>query len=218
MIQDIFLLEIIEFYLKFWLISLAMRWMLSFLPGRIFDLIRFTGNLARYPVKRLLYLIYGVQILETDFEKSLFKTEEVDDFDCRITSNVIAPLLILTYVGSFILYWANVLYDTKYSWISIILFILGFAIILMSAPDFREAEELLKTNLKSIFKWFAKLVFLALPTYFILHYLVGIEALSQGVFFIILLIPVYHHSRRNIGEKWVKSKKAKVLEADPFGE
>ena len=92
MIEDIFLLEIIEFYLKFWLISLAMRWMLSFLPGRIFDLIRFIGNLARYPVKRLLYLIYGVQILETDLEKSLFKTEEVDDFDCRITSNVIAPV------------------------------------------------------------------------------------------------------------------------------
>ncbi|OLS30273.1 MAG: hypothetical protein HeimAB125_19790 [Candidatus Heimdallarchaeota archaeon AB_125] len=219
MLEDIFLLEIIEFYLKFWLISLALRWILSFLPGRIFELIRFTGNLIRYPVKRLFYWIYGVKVLESDLEKSLFKTEEVDDFDCKMTANILAPLLILTYIGSFVLYWANQLYDnSQYNWIGIVLFILGFAIILTSAPDFRESEELLKTNIKSIFKWFAKLAFFALPTYFVLHYFVNIEALAQGMFFVILLIPLYHHRRKNTGEKWVKSKKAKLLEADPFGE
>jgi hypothetical protein len=219
MLEEIFLLEIIEFYLKFWLISLASRWILSFLPGRIFELIRFTGNLIRYPVKRFFYWLYGVKIIESDLEKSVFMTEEVDDFDCRITSNILAPLLILTYIGSFILYWANKLYETSpYTWIGIVLFILGFTIILTSAPDFKETEELLRTNLKSIFKWFAKLVFFALPLYFVLHYFVQIEALAQGIFFVVLLIPLYHHKRKNTGEKWIKSKKAKILEADPFGE
>ena len=68
-----------------------------------------------------------------------------------------------------------------------------------------------ETNIKSIFKWFAKLAFFALPTYFVLHYFVNIEALAQGMFFVILLIPLYHHRRKNTGEKWVKSKKAKKI-------
>ncbi len=218
MIEEMFFLDIIEFYLKFWLISLALRWVLSFLPWKIFEILRFIGNLIRYPVKRFFYWIYGVTVEETDFEKSVFLTEEVSDFDCRLTSNVIGPLLILTYIGSFILYWADQLYGTSYLWLSIVLYVLGFSIILMSAPDFKESEELLRVNVKSIFKWFGKLVLLAVPVYLLLHFLVGIETLAQGMFVLALFVPVYFHRKKESGETWRKSKKAKVVEADPFGE
>jgi len=218
MIEEMFFLEIIEFYLKFWLISLFLRWLLSFLPGKIFEIIRFIGNLVRFPVKLFFYWLYGVKVEETDYEKSVFITEEVTDFDCRITSNVAGPLLILTYIGSFIYYWANYLFDLQYLWISIVLFVLAFSIILMAAPDFHESKELLQVSVKSIFKWFGKVVLLCIPIYLILHYFVGIETLAQGAFILALLIPFYHHRRKDASEHFVKSKKAKVLEVDPFGE
>ena len=217
MIEDIFFLEIIEFYLKFWLISLFLRWILSFLPGKIFEIVSFLGNLIRFPVKRLFYWIYGVSVIETDFEKSEFITEEVVDFDCRITSNVTGPLLILTYVAAFIFYWANYLYNISYIWISIILFILAFAILLMSAPNLKETEELLQVSIKSIFKWFAKVLFLSLPLYFIIHFFVGNETLAQGVFVLTMLIPLYHHRSEDSSEKMMKTKKVKIQEVDPFG-
>ena len=169
MIEDMFFLNIIEFYLKFWLISLFLRWILSFMPGKIFELISFIGNLVRHPVKRLFYWMYGVEVLETDLEKSEFLTEEVDNFDCRITSNVIGPLLILTYIGSFIFYWAGYLYDIEQTWISITLYVLAFAIILMSAPSYHESEELIRVSIKSIFIWLAKVVVLCVPIYLLLH-------------------------------------------------
>ncbi len=218
MIEEMFFLDIIEFYLKFWLISLVLRWLLSFLPWKVFDILRFIGNLIRFPIKIFFYWVYGVKVEEKDFEKSIFITEEVSNFDCRITSNVIGPLLIQTYIGSFTLYWANQLYPTSYTWLSIVLYVIGFCIILMSAPDFKEAEELLRVSVKSILLWFGKLVLLAIPAYLLLHFLVGIEALAQGIFVLALLIPVYYHRKKESGEKWLKSKKAKVVEADPFGE
>ncbi|MCG3217263.1 MAG: hypothetical protein KAS63_11075 [Candidatus Heimdallarchaeota archaeon] len=219
MIEDMFFLEIIEFYLKFWLISLLLRWLLSFMPGKIFELISFVGNLIRYPVKRFFYWLYGVKVIETDLEKSLFLTEEeVNDFDCRMTSNVIGPLLILTYAGSFLFYWANYLYNINQIWISIVLYVLAFAIILMSAPSYHESEELIKVSIKSIFKWLGKIAVLSLPIYFLIYYLAGAETLAQGAFVLTLMIPFYHHKRDLKEEKMVKSKKAKVLEVDPFGE
>ena len=218
MIEDMFFLNIIEFYLKFWLISLFLRWILSFMPGKIFELISFIGNLVRHPVKRLFYWMYGVEVLETDLEKSEFLTEEVDNFDCRITSNVIGPLLILTYIGSFIFYWAGYLYNIEQTWISITLYVLAFAIILMSAPSYHESEELIRVSIKSIFIWLAKVVVLCVPIYLLLHYLVGIEVLAQGVFILTLMIPFYHHKSEGKEEKFVKTKKAKIVEADPFGE
>ncbi|MHA1200536.1 MAG: hypothetical protein ACTSQF_14545 [Candidatus Heimdallarchaeaceae archaeon] len=218
MIEEMFFLDIIEFYLKFWLISLALRWLISFLPWKVFDIFRFIGNLIRFPIKRFFYWIYGVKIEETDLEKSTFITEEVTDFDCRITSNIIGPLLIQTYIGSFILYWANELYPTSYTWLSIVLYIIGFCIILMSAPDFKETEELLRVSVKSIFKWFGKLVLLSIPAYLLIYFLVGIETLAQGIFILTLLIPVFYNRKKESGERWVKSKKAKIVEADPFGE
>jgi len=217
MIEEIFFLEIIEFYLKFWLISLFLRWILSFLPGKIFEMVSFVGNLIRFPVKRLFYWIYGVQVLETDFEKSEFVTEAVVDFDCRITSNVTGPLLILTYISAFIFYWANHLYNLSYIWISVILFILAFSIVLMSAPNLKESEELLQVNVKSILKWFAKILFLSLPLYFIIHFFVGNETLAQGVFVLSMLIPLYHHKSEISSEKMMKTKKVKIQEVDPFG-
>ena len=120
MIEEMFFLDIIEFYLKFWLISLALRFMLSFMPWKVLDIFRFMGNIIRFPIKRFFYWMYGVKVEETDLEKSVFITEEVADFDCRITSNVVGPLLIQTYIGSFAMYWANRLYPTDYTWISII--------------------------------------------------------------------------------------------------
>ena len=218
MIEDMFFLNIIEFYLKFWLISLFLRWIISFLPGKISDVIRFVGNLIRYPIKRFFYWVYGVSVIETDFEKSVFKTEELRDFDCRITSNILAPLFIQSYIGSFIYYWAQYSYEENYLWTSIILFVLAFSVILMAAPDYHECEEILKVSVKSIFKWAGKLIILSLPVYFIIHFLVGNEALAQGLFIISLLIPFYHHSIGEKEEPIMKSKKAKVLEVDPFGE
>jgi len=218
MIEDMFFLEIIEFYIKYWLISLFLRWVLSFMPGKIFELISFVGNLVRHPIKRFFYWLYGVKVLETDLEKSLFQTEEADSFDCRITANVIGPLLFLTYIGSFIFYWAQYLYEIEQTWISITLYVLAFAIVLMSAPSYHEAEELIRVSIKSIFIWLAKVVILCLPIYFLLHYLVGIETLAQGAFILALMIPFYHHRSEAKEEKFVKTKKAKILEADPFGE
>ena len=218
MIEEMFFLDIIEFYLKFWLLSLALRFILSFLPWKVFDILRFIGNLIRFPIKRFFYWIYGVKVEETDLEKSTFITEETDDFDCRMTSNVVGPLLIQTYIGSFILYWANQLYPTSYLWISIILYVFGFSIILMSAPDFKEAEDLVRVSVKSILKWFAKLVFLSIPAYLLIHFFVGSETLAQAVFVFTLLIPLYFNRKKESGERWIKSKKAKVAEVDPFGE
>jgi hypothetical protein len=88
----------------------------------------------------------------------------------------------------------------------------------MAAPDYHECEEILKVSIRSIFKWLGKVVVLALPIYFIIHYLVGNEALAQGLFIISLLIPFYHHSIQEKEEPMIKSKKAEILEADPFGE
>jgi hypothetical protein len=217
MIEEMFFLDIIEFYLKFWLISLALRFLLSFLPWKVFDILRFVGNIIRFPIKRFFYWIYGVRILETDLEKSVFITEEISDFDCRITSNIVGPLLIQTYIGSFMLYWANRLYPTSYLWLSIVLYTIGFCIVLMSAPDLKEVEDLLRVSVKSILKWLAKLCFLSIPAYLLIHFFVGIEALAQGVFVLTLLIPVYFNRKKESSEGWVRSKKAKV-EVDPFGE
>jgi hypothetical protein len=221
MIEEMFFLDIIEFYLKFWLISLAIRWIVSFLPWKIFDMLRFVGNIIRFPIKRVFYWIYGIKVEDTDLEKSIFTTEETRDFDCRITSNVLGPLFIQSYIGSFILYWANQLYATSYLWLSIVLYVIGFCIVLVSAPDLKEVEELLHVSVKSIFKWLGKLILFSIPAYLLLHFFVGIEALAQGVFVLTLLVPVYHNRRKadsTSGEKWVKSKKAKMVEADPFGE
>lgn len=221
MLEDMFFLDVLEFYLKFWLISMFLRWLMSFFPGKIPDIIRFVGNIFRFPVKKFFYWIYGVKVIETDYEKSKFVTEETRDFDCRMTSNVAGPLLILTYFGALILYWANYLYDGEYLWVSIILYVLGFAVILMSAPDLNESEELLRVSVFSIFKWFGKLVLLALPAYFLVHFFVGVETLAQAAFILTLLIPVYRLRKEKdeeTQEMFVKSKKAKILEADPFGE
>lgn len=218
MLEEMFFLDIIEFYLKFWLISLFLRWLMSFFPGKISEIVRFIGNMFRFPVKKMFYWIYGVQVLETDYEKSVFVTEEVRDFDCRITSNLAAPLLVLTYLGAIILYWANYLYYGEYTWVSIILYVLGFAIVLMSAPDLNETEELLHVSVVSIFKWVGKLVLLAIPAYLLIHFLVLNETLAQGVFVLAMLIPVYRLRKEETSESFIKSKKAKVLEADPFGE
>jgi len=218
MLEEMFFLDIIEFYLKFWLFSLFLRWLMSFFPGKVSEIVRFIGNIFRFPVKKLFYWIYGVKVLETDYEKSIFITEEVRDFDCRITSNVAAPLLILTYLGAIILYWANYLYGGEYLWLSIVLYVLGFSIVLMSAPDLNESEELLHVSVVSIFKWFGKLTLLAVPSYLLIHFFVGIETLAQAVFIFAMLIPVYRLRKDETAEKFIKSKKAKVLEADPFGE
>ena len=218
MLEEMFFLDIIEFYLKFWLISLFLRWLMSFFPGKISEIVRFIGNMFRFPVKKMFYWIYGVQVLETDYEKSVFVTEEVRDFDCRITTNIAAPLLVLTYLGAIILYWANYLYYGEYTWVSIILYVLGFAIVLMSAPDLNETEELLHVSVVSIFKWVGKLVLLAIPAYLLIHFLVLNETLAQGVFVLAMLIPVYRLRKEETSENFIKSKKAKVLEADPFGE
>lgn len=218
MIEDMFFLKIIEFYLKFWLISLFLRWIISFLPGKITDVIRFVGNIIRFPIKRFFYWVYGVSVIEKDFEKSIFITEELRDFDCRVTSNILAPLFIQSYIGSFIYYWAQYLYIENYLWSSIILFILAFVIILMAAPDYNECYQIIKVSVKSIFKWVGKIIALSLPVYFLVHFLVGNAALAQGLFIITLLIPVYHHSFHEREEPMIKSKKAKILEADPFGE
>ncbi|MBY9002032.1 MAG: hypothetical protein KGD64_14025 [Candidatus Heimdallarchaeota archaeon] len=218
MLEEMFFLNIIEFYLKFWLISLFLRWLMSFFPGKISEIVRFIGNMFRFPVKKLFYWIYGVHVLETDYEKSVFITEEVRDFDCRITSNIAAPLLVLTYLGAIILYWANYLYYGEYLWISIILYVLGFTIVLMSAPDLNETEELLQVSVVSIFKWVGKIALLSIPAYLLIHFFVGNESLAQAVFVLTMFIPVYRLRHEETSETFIKSKKAKVLEVDPFGE
>ncbi|MHA1687010.1 MAG: hypothetical protein ACTSYD_11500, partial [Candidatus Heimdallarchaeaceae archaeon] len=194
MYEEMFFLAIIDFFIKFWFFSLFFRWLIGFLPGKLSEMIRFIGNTVRFPVKRFFYWLYGVKVLETDLEKSLFKTEKVRDFDCRITSNIAGPLLILTYVSSIAFYWAHYLYNTGYKWLGITLYVFGFAVILMAAPDKNEVEELVHVSVKSVFKWVLKVAILSVPAYLLIHFLVGIETLAQGAFVLGLLVPFYFHS------------------------
>ncbi len=219
MFEVLFFLEIIEFYIKFWFVSLALRWLISFLPGKIMDMIRFLGNLVRFPIKRFFYFLYGVKVLETDFEKSLFETEEVKDFDCRITANITGPLLLLSYIGAFLLYFAQQFMDKDLLWIAIIFYVLGFSIILMSAPDIQETEQLLHVSVISIFKWLGKIVLFSLPLYLLIHHYVDNEVLAQVAFIITMLMPVYHHRSETEGVQVVKKNKKdmNILEVDPFG-
>jgi len=217
MFEDMFFLEILDFYVKFWLLSLLLRWMLSFLPGKLFDIVRYIGSIVRYPVKMFFYWLYGVKVEKVDLEEAVFQTEEVNDFDCRMTSNVVGPLLILTYIGSFLLYWANYFMKNNLSWLGIIFFAFAFSIILMSAPDLKEAESLVHVTIKSIFKWAGKVILISVPAYLLLHYFVGIKTLAQAVFILGLMVPFYFHKHKNAPEKELNVRTKNIIEADPFG-
>ncbi|MHA1398362.1 MAG: hypothetical protein ACTSSF_11780, partial [Candidatus Heimdallarchaeaceae archaeon] len=122
----------------------------------------------------------------------------------------------LSYIASFFLYWGEFFYE-NYMGIGITFYVLAFSIALMTAPDFRESEEILQVSVFSIFKWLGKVILLCLPAYLLIHYFVAVETLAQGVFILLLLIPTYHHKKVETQESPVKAKKAKVLEVDPFG-
>ena len=196
MLEDMFFLEILNFYVKFWLLSLLLRWILTFLPGKIFEIVRFLGSIFRYPIKAFLYWLYGVKVKKIDWEQGIFLTEDVKDFDCRLTANIAGPLVILTYVGSFLLYWANYFQNNGLVWLSVLFYTFAFSIILMSAPDLHETEEVVHVTVKSIFKWIAKIAFICVPAYLLTHYLLGIETLAQGVFILGMLVPFYFHKSK----------------------
>lgn len=215
--EEMFFLAILDFFIKFWFFSLVLRFLIGLLPGKLSDMIRFIGNTVRFPVKRFFYWLYGVKVLETDMEKSVFKTEKVHDFDCRITANIAGPLLILTYIGSISLYWANYIYNLGMTWLGISLYVFGFSIILMTAPDLSEVAELGDVRVKSIFKWILKIALVSVPAYLLLHYFVQIEALAQGAFVLGMLVPFYFHKHSESSLITSASPKGYV-EYDPFAE
>lgn len=206
-------LEFINLYVKIVLLSILVRGIFFLLPEKGYYFFKVVGMIFRYPVKRLFYFIYGVEVYRIDWEKVEIESSKVEDFDCLFTTNIIAPFIFLSSFSSFFLSYGSELFEQKYYWLGGILYSIGFIMVSFSIPDSSEVRIVFDANFQSSVKFLFKIVAIGATLLLINKFYPDLPFwISLIILGFIIVVPLYHYH----GIKGKEKERNVIITTDPF--
>ncbi len=198
MIEIGYLGKILEQSLEIWLCAIIARWIIMLLPKKIWQTFRVLGLVVRFPIKQLFYWIYGIKTKGLDWENGTVEidqeegVEEKNNVDYLITSNIIAPLSIMLYIGNILLFWGSTLYYQGTKVIGATIFVFGVAVTIFSPPGIEDFYYFKNIDFGSLFFYLLKIFSVSL--FAIMGYIFLNISYSLFVTLIVgaLLVPIYH--------------------------
>ncbi|MHA1400978.1 MAG: hypothetical protein ACTSQE_11580 [Candidatus Heimdallarchaeaceae archaeon] len=211
-----FYLSFFNLYIRIWFVALGVRWLVSLLPEQIFRFFRVSGLIVRFPIKRFFYWVYGVPVKEIDFNRGVMKTKDTKNFDCLVTTNIILPLAIMSYIAGWLLYLGNTLYFEGFRWLGGSTYVVGLAVACFTLPDLEELKLFSNINVLSLYSYILKLGVISGISYVVFLYTAINADLLIIIAVILLATPIYrYHSEEQQAES-IAEEKSLVLKSDPF--
>lgn len=206
-------LEFINLYVKIILLSIIVRGIIFLLPEKGYYFFKVVGMIFRYPIKRLFYFLYGVEVYHIDWEKVEIETNKVKDFDCLFTTNIVVPFIFLSTLSSFLLSYGSGLFEQGYYWLGGILYSIGIIMVSFSIPDTNEVKIVFDSNFQSSVKFLFKISAIAAALLLINKFYPSIPFwISLLILCFIIVVPLYHYH----GNKNKEKERKIVITTDPF--
>ncbi|MHA1865826.1 MAG: hypothetical protein ACTSWZ_04895 [Candidatus Heimdallarchaeaceae archaeon] len=211
MIEVVFL-NFLNLFVKIWLSALLINILLSTLLRPVYKHLLAIGLLFSLPIKRLFYWIYRVPVENIDWENGIIKTKKVINMDCLATTIIIMPVFILSYLSSWLFYFAGKIYPSGYKFFGILLYIIASLSLAFSIPNFEELKLFSDISLHSSLFYFLKWVFVIIVVFSIVEFTsISLDILTT-VILVLLATPFYRYSEED--EENIEDMK-KVI-GDPF--
>ncbi|MHA1116606.1 MAG: hypothetical protein K9W45_01100 [Candidatus Heimdallarchaeum aukensis] len=210
MIEIVFL-NFLNLFVKIWLSALLINILLSTLLKPIYKHLLAIGLVFNLPIKRLFYWIYRVPIENIDWENGLIRTKKVNNMDCLATTVVIMPVFILSYLSSWLFYFAGKIYPYGYKFFGIVLYIVASLSLAFSIPNFEELKLFNNINLHSSLVYLLKWVFVVIVVFSIVEFTsISLDVLTT-VILVLLATPFYSYKEDEENVENIK----KII-GDPF--